>query len=124
MKNGNLIIIENSMLVMSMTLLVQTLEEIGTQFIELGIKSQLTMVKYLQDTQHGLLELTLYGEVQESMQEEILLKIKLTSIRISKKKLITNNNSSLNINQSIKIQELKLLKKHPHPSTFHHLLKQ
>lgn len=63
------------------------------------------MVKYLQDTQHGLLELTLYGEVQESMQEEILLKIKLTSIRISKKKLITNNNSSLNINQSIKIQE-------------------
>lgn len=105
MKNGNLIIIENSMLVMSMTLLVQTLEAIGTQFIEQGIKSQLTMVKYLQDTQHGLQELTLYGEVQELMQEEILLKIKLTSIRISKKKLITNNNSSLNINKSIKIQE-------------------
>lgn len=105
MKNGNLIIIENSMRVMSMTLLVQTLEVIGTQFIEQGIKSQLTMVKYLQDTQHGLLELTLYGEVQELMQEEILLKIKLTSIRISKKKLITNNNLSLNINQSIKIQE-------------------
>jgi hypothetical protein len=83
MKSGSLTTTESSSLETSMTSLLPTIKETGTQFTEPGIKSLWIMAPNLLVTLLGQRELILHGAAQEWMQEATLPNSNLISIRTS-----------------------------------------
>ena len=104
-----------------MTSLLQTKLETGTQFTELGTKSQLTMVKSPQAILPGRREPTPSGEAHELTQEATSLNNSLIFMKLRDNNKNMSKLSNLNmLSQRLKLHRNNQLRQHL--STFLHLL--